>query len=631
MKVSRPVHLKVSLPVSQSDSERKPKQSRRQPAPGPYLTRSGSVYLFQIKVPKEIAAPSPLIRISIGPRSHREARAIADLLAAEARVIFARARRKRVTQKPTEQEDGHEDQIFTGESQGEVVAEMRGHLKAYLTMLEDASVDPTPDELHRSAGIRDLVGINREIANRDAGQPFNELIVSNAELLQQTALSKLASGQTSPRPAPVAAPVAAPNREAPAVVETAKPVVAAPPPWSPPPSERDAKGRIIPAFKLDRRFVPRPPSKQMKLSDVIVTYLEKRLLSGGTNVEKDVGTARSRLATFVELIGDHPVDTYGPADMQAFIDLMQYWPGDNNTRDDSLPAHTIIDDNRDLHLKPLAFKTLKEGYIATIKAAIRSHMTEGDYSDPFSGLTLAYPKTAALPQKATPLSMSKMTTLFRTGVESGLMENIMLPLLGHLTSRRLGLLIHMRGTDIYEQFPGIWVGKVTQLLQVNGRWTTAPIKTADSERYFVLHDFLSEIGFVDWARRQGKSFLFPNIMKLKDPSKSGSSYMQRFFIKAGLKAQSDDGERRSREVFHSLRSGSIEDMRDAGIEKRDRRMQAGHSQGDDEHDLYGFDVATERKARKLAALPLDPEIDYSVFRGLDFDAIAKKGRVVGRR
>jgi hypothetical protein len=118
MKVSRPVHLKVSLPVSQFDSERKPKQSRRQPAPGPYLARSGSVYLFQIKVPKEIAAPSPLIRISIGPRSHREARAIADLSAAEARLLFARARRRRVTEEFTEQQNGQKDQIFTGESQG---------------------------------------------------------------------------------------------------------------------------------------------------------------------------------------------------------------------------------------------------------------------------------------------------------------------------------------------------------------------------------------------------------------------------------------------------------------------------------------------------------------------------------
>lgn len=106
------------------------------------------------------------------------------------------------------------------------------------------------------------------------------------------------------------------------------------------------------------------------------------------------------------------------------------------------------------------------------------------------------------------------------------MEDIMLPLLGHLTSRRLGLLIHLRGNDIREQFPEVWVGQVTRLSQIKGTWTTIPVKTQDSERYFVLDDFLKEIGFIDWASRQGSKFLFPNIMKLKDPSKSASSYMQ---------------------------------------------------------------------------------------------------------
>jgi|GEM_PF-6992721 len=51
--------------------------------------------------------------------------------------------------------------------------------------------------------------------------------------------------------------------------------------------------------------------------------------------------------------------------------------------------------------------------------------------------------------------------------------------------------------------------------------------------------------------------------------------------------------------------------------------------GDHPVDTYGFDVATEKEARKLKALPLDPEIDYSIFRGLDFDAIARRERAAG--
>ncbi len=634
MKVSRPVHLpvssEVSLNVSQITSPAEGTLPKRLPSPGPYLTRSGSVYLFQIKVPKEIAASGPLIRISIGALSHRKARMIADLMAAESRILFSRARRRRVTDKPSNTDDPADGQIFTGETHGEVVAEMRGYLKAYARMLDNPAQEPTQEELRRTEGIRDLVSLNREIAKYEAGEPHIEVMVSNADLLQQRALAKLSDDPTKAS-IQTAARAQAPRDEPVRTVEPTPPVIATPQPWTPPKPARDDDGKIIPAFKLDRRYEPRPPSSQLPLSDVIVTYLEKRRLGGGANIERDLGTARMRLEIFMELIGDHPVDTYTPADLQAFLELMQYWPGDNNKRDPSLSAHAVIEGNRDRHLKPLAFKSLKEGYLATIKAAIRSHMTEGDYRDPFAGMQLVYPKTAALPQKATPLAMSKMSDLFRVGVESGFMENIMLPLLGHLTSRRLGLLVHMRGADIHEQFPGVWVGKVTQLLNVDGRWTTAPIKTASSERYFVLHGFLNEIGFVDWAKKQGTDFLFPNLMTLVNPSKSASSYMQRLFKKAGLNNPTEDGERRAKEVFHSLRGGSIEDMRDLGIEERERRMQAGHSQGDDEHDLYGFDVATERKARKIAALPLDPEIDYSVFRGLDFEAIAKNRRAMGRR
>jgi hypothetical protein len=45
---------------------------------------------------------------------------------------------------------------------------------------------------------------------------------------------------------------------------------------------------------------------------------------------------------------------------------------------------------------------------------------------------------------------------------------------------------------------------------VNGVWKRVPIKTADSMTFFVLHEKLSEIGFVDWASRQ-PGFIFEAI------------------------------------------------------------------------------------------------------------------------
>ena len=624
MQVSHPVHLPVHVGVSPESSNQTPAARPMGRGPGPYLAKSGSVYIFQIKLPKTSGGTRaiPPLRLSLGACSHRRARLMADLLAARARLMFDEMRHGR----------GMQDDDDSEMRAVEAVIEMKGELKAYLRMI-DRSDAPVPiGELQKTAGIRDLIGLNRELEQQARGEAFNELIVGHADMLKQSAIAKLSASSSlsdlaSPQVASAPEPAAPPSAELRANLVHRGTATEAPSDEQDMP--RDAQGKLIPAFELDRRTVRRPKSVQPKLSDVIPTYIAGRRLSGGANIARDLATAESRLALFIELIGDHRVDTYVPADLQAFVNLMQYWPGDNNQRDPDLTPWQVIENNRDLHLKPLAKNTLKDGYLAVIKAAIRSAIAGGGFTDTFGGAKIRIPKTAESPRRATPIGASKVNNLFKTGVESGLMEDIMLPLLGHLTSRRLGLLIHLRGNDIREQFSNIWVGQVTRLTQINGIWTTVPVKTEDSERYFVLHDFLKDIGFIDWATCQGSDFLFPNIMNLKDPSKSGSSYMQRLFRRAGIKPKAGEESGGRREVFHSLRSGNIQDMRDSGVDPRERRVQAGHSAGIDEHDLYGFDVATEKEARKLKVLPLDPEIDYSIFRGLDFEAIAKRRRVAG--
>jgi hypothetical protein len=53
--------------------------------------------------------------------------------------------------------------------------------------------------------------------------------------------------------------------------------------------------------------------------------------------------------------------------------------------------------------------------------------------------------------------------------------------------------------------------------------------------------------------------------------------------------------------------------------------------GEDEHEMNGFTALTAKQARRLANLDLNPEIDFSEFRGLDFEAISTKVRQRGRR
>lgn len=61
----------------------------------------------------------------------------------------------------------------------------------------------------------------------------------------------------------------------------------------------------------------------------------------------------------------------------------------------------------------------------------------------------------------------------------------MLPLLGNLTGRKLGLLVHLTGTDIRLKRPGVWVAQTSGIvLTEQGVWKRVPIKTDQSTTFF---------------------------------------------------------------------------------------------------------------------------------------------------
>ena len=71
-------------------------------------------------------------------------------------------------------------------------------------------------------------------------------------------------------------------------------------------------------------------------------------------------------------------------------------------------------------------------------------------------------------------------------------------------------------------------------------------------------------------------------------------------------------------------------MRDNKVDARDPRLQAGHKI-EEEHDLYGFKAISEERARDIAHAKLKEEVDYFVFRGLNFDKLSTARRTRGRR
>jgi integrase len=239
------------------------------------------------------------------------------------------------------------------------------------------------------------------------------------------------------------------------------------------------------------------------------------------------------------------------------------------------------------------------------------------FTNPFAGFNIRYPKMlkASVPRET--LSPKVLSTIFANGVAEGHLDTAILPLLGLLTSRRLALLVYLRGSDIRLK-DGVWVAQVGNITEVDGTWQRVPNKTDASLSYFVLHGFLEEIGFIDWAiERPGWIFEEPH--DHPDPGDYESKVMNRLFKAGGAVGA-------NKEVFHSLRHMAIDANRDTDTRTRDQKLQSGHALGTDEHETYGSKTIKDKAAKIIRDASLPAEIDFGVFLGLDFDELAKPRR-----
>ncbi|MGO7182937.1 hypothetical protein ACCT14_13460 [Rhizobium brockwellii] len=606
-----------------------------------YITRSGTAYVFQMRLPKHFSkGTNVVIRLSLGPCSYNQARYISDLLAAEAR-IFIRRHGERMDERefpainPTD--------LLDNETSEENAVALKTYLRMMYARIKSNPPDAPGSNVDALQAFKGLVGVVREVKARTEGNPFNEIVAENADFLKERYLRELRATtsveQLSPSnklETPLSHPRAlmlTPENVAVPVEQAVKIVVQNGPdrmfatpkdapiaPWilAAIKADKIKKPKMHPAYDLDRRYAARPASSKPLFSHIAEEYFTARDRKTTGN-SSQVTTERARAELFLALIGDHPVDTYTPTDLQAYVNALKYWPARPTHRaKDSTPDEILIG-NVDLHLKPMARKTILDGYVTIVKTIISSGATAFEYRSLLAGVSVDVPDTAMPSKSVSPLSAQKIGNIFNAGIQSGYIDTVMLPLLGHLTGRRIGLLTHLQGSDIQEKFPGVFVANIDGIVSNNGIWTRVPYKADASLQYFILHDLLRQIGFISWAMGQGSQFLFPTLMCLADPAKSASSYMQRLFAKAGV-------EPGRKEVFHSLRAGFIDEMREQDVDQRTSRLQSGHEVGHDIHELYGTRSISEKKARQLCVMPLNPEIDYSAFKGIDFEALSTRRR-----
>lgn len=181
------------------------------------------------------------------------------------------------------------------------------------------SPEPPLTPPHQEAafeGMHGLVGIARELEKGPGG---NTVVVENAELLKARYVEKFSSQITS------AAAVTSSGSQLTGMAQAAVGMSAAAAHASVIVTSKPgpATAAKVPAFQLDRRYVERPASSKPLFSTISDEYLAARRTKSGDD-NADVETTRFRRDLFIELIGDHPVDTYTGTDLQAYVSLLKY-------------------------------------------------------------------------------------------------------------------------------------------------------------------------------------------------------------------------------------------------------------------------------------------------------------------
>ena len=341
--------------------------------------------------------------------------------------------------------------------------------------------------------------------------------------------------------------------------------------------------------------------------------------------------ARTRAQVFKDLVGDRPLDCYVPMDIQQYVNELQYLPVQYNRKGDdhemlrALGARTAVDINkRDRSWETLGIKTMQDGYFQLVKAIISTATGLHRLRDPFAGYTIRWPDDAKPSVKRETLDHGKLNVVFKLGVASGYLDDAMMGPLCLLSTRRIGILPYIRGCDIDVKH-GVDIIRVNGIVYDDARkiYKVVPYKTGDSLRFFVLHDLFRRCGFVDWARAQGEGFVFRMLQNCKDPADTASKRMNRLMRQGGAAGMNI-------EVAHSLRHGGKDMLVEEEVASDTARLQMGHQPSDD-HAGYGARVELNRKqCRELAHFELPAEIEWSMFDGLDFDAMAKQPRKMGR-
>ncbi len=205
----------------------------------------------------------------------------------------------------------------------------------------------------------------------------------------------------------------------------------------------------------------------------------------------------------------------------------------------------------------------------------------GSFVGRFRSVPSTAPPICAKPSvKRESIDYETLDRVFRLGVDSGYLDDALLGPLCLLSTRRIGILPWIRGSDFGTKH-GVDIIRVNGIVfdKKGGIYRRVPYKTDESLRFFVLHSAFRKWGFVDWAIEQGDNFLFRMLQICKDPSDTASDRINKLLKKGGAAGMNI-------EVGQSLRHGGKDMLIEEDVDTQTTRLQMGH-RASDPHAGYG--------------------------------------------
>jgi integrase len=553
---------------------------------GRHLTKRGDAYVFQLRLPREldphfISAP---VRLHLGRIPKRQAQRTARLLAAAASIAF-----QRILAMPPEQRTDPQQLVLEA-----LQRDIGLSTPLFVGLAEIDKSEPSDPQLRAKMVEMGLNGLSDLVADRARG---SSAIAAGSGPHVEKYFTALISDEHLARKA-LDMPLAEPQQGDPALGIVL------------------AQLQVLGAGQeaLRASLAVKTSASQAPLFSIAARDYIALLTKAHGEGYDELKYLRHRAAVFLALMPDKPCDQYTGADLQDFLEEVRFMAPNASKRPgyDLSRVKEMIEKGKASGAPGLSRSTLINNYLGRIKTIIRRGCEAAKVSAGIEGARLVVPREVPKPVVKLTLDYGGLDKLFRAGIATGLMADAMLPLLGFLSGRRLGLLTFMHGRN-FQQRHGVWIVQPQNRVERNGEWIRVPTKTDESLGAYVIHDFLSQIGFVDWARRRDE-YVFASLLDAKDPADSASKRMQRLYDSVGI-------DRKVWSAFHGLRHAKIDEDRTSKVAERTTRKQVGHELGD-VHGNYGKRDMLRTELIELSTVPLPPAIDWDMFKALDFDKLA---------